>query len=92
MLKSELASQLHERFPKLTRGDIDAAVAEILEAIGGQLVKGGRVEVRGFGSFGVGYRKPRLGRNPATGERVSVPAKRTPTFKAGKLLRERVDS
>uniref|UniRef100_Q47FH4 Histone-like bacterial DNA-binding protein n=1 Tax=Dechloromonas aromatica (strain RCB) TaxID=159087 RepID=Q47FH4_DECAR len=90
IVRSELSQRLHQRFPQLNRGDIDVAVGEILGAIGQQLAKGGRVEVRGFGSFALNYRPPRLGRNPMTGERVAVPAKWTPHFKAGKELRELV--
>lgn len=90
IVRSDLARRLHHRFPQLNRGDIDVAVAEILGAIVQQLAKGGRVEVRGFGSFALNYRPPRLGRNPMTGERVAVPAKWTPHFKAGKDLRELV--
>jgi len=90
IVRSELSQRLHQRFPQLNRGDIDVAVGEILSAIGQQLAKGGRVEVRGFGSFALNYRPPRLGRNPMTGERVAVPAKWTPHFKPGKDLRELV--
>lgn len=91
IVRSELAQRLHDRFPQLTRADIDMAVTGILEAVGQQLAKGGRVEVRGFGSFALNYRPPRQGRNPKTGELVPVPAKWTPHFKAGKELRELVD-
>lgn len=90
LVRSELAQRLHHRFPQLNRGDIDVALAEILGAIGQQLAKGGRVEVRGFGSFALSYRPARIGRNPMTGERVEVPAKWSPHFKAGKELRELV--
>jgi integration host factor subunit beta len=55
------------------------------------LAKGGRIEIRGFGSFALNYRPPRLGRNPKSGDKVQVPAKYVPHFKAGKELRERVD-
>ena len=55
------------------------------------LAQGGRIEIRGFGSFALNYRPPRVGRNPKSGEKVSVPAKYVPHFKAGKELRERVD-
>jgi integration host factor subunit beta len=63
----------------------------ILDAIAHQLVSENRIEIRGFGSFDLVYRKPRLGRNPKSGEKVSVPGKYRPHFKAGKELRERVD-
>lgn len=75
----------------LSAKDAYASVECILDAISAALVKGDRVEIRGFGSFGLNYRPPRIGRNPKTGESVSVPAKYSPHFKAGKEMRERVD-
>jgi len=71
--------------------DTELAVRLILDAIGDALAEGSRVEVRGFGSFALSYRPPRLGRNPKSGDQVVVPAKHVPHFKAGKELRERVD-
>lgn len=65
-------------------------VAEILDAIQTTLAQGKRVEIRGFGSFALNYRSPRIGRNPKTGKSVLVPEKWVPHFKAGKILRERV--
>jgi integration host factor subunit beta len=62
----------------------------ILDNLSATLARGGRIEIRGFGSFGLNYRPPRLGRNPKTGDKVKVPAKYVPHFKAGKELRERV--
>ena len=59
--------------------------------MGAALSQGGRIEIRGFGSFSLNYRPARVGRNPKSGERVEVPAKHVPHFKAGKELRERVD-
>ena len=64
----------------------------ILDAMAQALLAGNRIEIRGFGSFGLNYRPPRTGRNPKSGEKVQVPAKYVPHFKAGKELRERVDS
>lgn len=64
----------------------------ILDAMSEVLAKGDRIEIRGFGSFSLNYRPPRVGRNPKSGDKVSVPAKWVPHFKAGKELRERVDS
>lgn len=64
---------------------------EVLDAIQQALVSGGRVEIRGFGSFGLNYRPPRTGRDPKTGEQVRGPAKYSPHFKAGKEVRERID-
>ena len=91
MVKSELIAVLAERFPQLTAADVETAVATILNAAADTLCRGGRIEIRGFGSFALNYRPPRLGRNPKTGERVAVPGKWTPHFKAGKELRELVD-
>ena len=67
------------------------AVKAILDAMIATLVKGQRIEIRGFGSFGINHRPPRTGRNPKTGDKVSVPEKYLPHFKAGKELRYRVD-
>ena len=71
--------------------DADFAVKMILDALTSALVKGDRIEIRGFGSFALNYRPPRIGRNPKSGDKVQVPAKHVPHFKAGKELRERVD-
>ena len=67
------------------------AVKMILDAMTQSLAQGNRIEIRGFGSFGLNYRPPRIGRNPKSGEKVQVPEKYVPHFKAGKELRERVD-
>ena len=91
MTRSELIVALASRFPGLVARDAEIAVKEILEAIGNALSRGDRVEVRGFGSFGLNYRPPRTGRNPKSGELVNVPGKYVPHFKAGKEMRERVE-
>ena len=91
MTKSELIARLAERFPQLVAKDADFAVKMILDAMSEALVRGDRIEIRGFGSFALNYRPPRVGRNPKSGEKVSVPAKWVPHFKAGKELRARVD-
>ena len=91
MTKSELIALLAERFPQLVAKDADFAVKMILDALSEALVKGDRIEIRGFGSFALNYRPPRVGRNPKSGDKVSVPQKWVPHFKAGKELRERVD-
>lgn len=91
MTKSELIARLAERFPQLVAKDADLSVKIILDAMSEALAKGDRIEIRGFGSFSLNYRPPRLGRNPKTGAKVEVPAKYVPHFKAGKELRERVD-
>ena len=92
MTKSELIARLAERYPQLIAKDADFAVNTILEAMAESLSVGQRIEIRGFGSFALSTRPPRVGRNPKSGERVLVPSKRVPHFKAGKELRERVDS
>ncbi len=91
MTKSELINRLAEHFPQLGVKDADFAVKVLLEALSAALVRGDRIEIRGFGSFALNYRPPRIGRNPKSGDKVSVPEKYVPHFKAGKELRERVD-
>lgn len=91
MTKSELIAQLAERFPQLVAKDADYAVKMILDAMTDALARGDRIEIREFGSFALNYRPPRVGRNPKSGEKVHVPEKYVPHFKAGKELRERVD-
>lgn len=90
MTRSDLIARLAERHPQLLGKDAELAVKVILDAMSVNLSRGGRIEVRGFGSFGLNYRPPRQGRNPKTGDKVKVPAKYVPHFKAGKELRERV--
>lgn len=90
MTRSELVGRLAQKYPALTHADLAATVTVILEAITTTLVAGERVEIRGFGSFGINYRPPQIGRNPKTGESVAVPAKYVPHFRAGLELRERV--
>jgi len=91
MTKSELIAQLAERFPQLAAKDAELSVKMILDAMTDALSRGDRIEIRGFGSFALNYRPPRVGRNPKSGEKVQVPEKYVPHFKAGKELRERVD-
>jgi len=90
MTRSELIARLANRFRQLTASNADLAVKTILDAMGDRLADGGRVEIRGFGSFGLNKRPPRRGRNPKTGEPVMVPEKYVPHFKAGKEMREAV--
>lgn len=91
MTRSELIYVLAEKYRRLTHTDIDFVVKTILDEMGQRLSRGDRIEIRGFGSFEVNQRPGRIGRNPKTGEKVSVPVKRVPHFKSGKELRERVD-
>lgn len=91
MTKSELINRLAERNPHLVAADAELAVKTILDAMMQSLLDGKRIEIRGFGSFSLNYRPPRVGRNPKTGEKVTVDGKHVPHFKAGKELRDRVD-
>ncbi|MDH2065326.1 integration host factor subunit beta, partial [Stenotrophomonas maltophilia] len=90
--KSELIEILARRQAHLKADDVDLAVKSLLEMMGGSLSAGDRIEIRGFGSFSLHYRPPRLGRNPKTGQSVALPGKHVPHFKPGKELRERVSS
>lgn len=92
MTKSELIIRLAERYPQLVAKDADYAVKTILDAMAQALATGQRIEIRGFGSFALSSRPPRIGRNPKSGDKVMVPEKRVPHFKPGKELRERVDA
>ena len=91
MTKSELITALAASYPQLAVNDADLAVKTIIDAMVQSLATGQRIEVRGFGSFTLSQRAPRVGRNPKTGDKVLVPGKRVPHFKAGKALRECVD-
>jgi len=90
MNRSDLITRLAELQPQLLAKDAELAVKVILDAMSTVLSRGGRIEIRGFGSFGLNYRPPRRARNPKTGDGVKIPAKYVPHFKAGKELRERV--
>ncbi len=91
MTKSELIDRLAEMQNHLHHLDVELGVKTILEQMSASLASGERIEVRGFGSFSLHYRAPRMGRNPKTGEPVALPGKHVPHFKPGKSLRERVD-
>jgi len=92
MTRSDLVEELANRFGQLTHRDAEYAVKTILDAVSDALVRGHRIEIRGFGSFSVNRRPPRMGRNPRSGESVAIPEKRVPHFKPGKALREAVDA
>ena len=92
MTRSDLVEELASRFSQLTHRDAEYAVKTILDAVSDALVRGHRIEIRGFGSFSVNRRPPRMGRNPRSGESVAIPEKRVPHFKPGKALREAVDA
>ena len=91
MTRSDLVEALAERFGQLTHRDAEFAVKALLEAMSDALARGHRIELRGFGSFTISHRPPRMGRNPRSGEQVAIPEKRVPHFKPGKALREEVD-
>ena len=92
MTRSELVDELASRFSQLTHKDTEQAIKGILDAMNSALVRGHRIEIRGFGSFSISRRPPRIGRNPRSGESVSVPEKKVPHFKPGKALREAVET
>jgi integration host factor subunit beta len=91
MIKSELVARLTQRYPHLYHRDVERIVTTVLEEITKALAQSHRVELRGFGAFSVKVRPSRLGRNPRTGEPVSVEEKRAPFFRTGKELRERLN-
>ncbi|HUP10328.1 MAG TPA: integration host factor subunit beta [Caldimonas sp.] len=92
MTRSDLVVQLAERFGQLTHRDTEFAVKTILDAMSVALARGHRIEIRGFGSFSINRRPPRVGRNPRSGAQVTIPEKLVPHFKPGKALREAVDA
>jgi integration host factor subunit beta len=91
MTKSELIERIAERQDQLSPKDIELAIKLILEYMSQSLATGSRIEIRGFGSFSIHYRAPRIGRNPKTGESVELEGKYVPHFKPGKELRDRVN-
>jgi integration host factor subunit beta len=91
MTRSDLVAELAEQFGQLTHRDTEFAVKTILDAMSDALARGHRIEIRGFGSFSINRRPPRVGRNPRSGEQVVIPEKLVPHFKPGKALREAVD-
>lgn len=91
MTKSELVAKLANKNPQLYIRDVETIVDTIIDEMSNALVRGDRVELRGFGAFSVKEREARMGRNPRTGESVKVEAKRMPAFKAGKMLRDRLN-
>lgn len=92
MTKSELIELLTRRQAHLKAEDVDLAVKAVLEQMSTALATGDRIEIRGFGSFSLHFRPARVGRNPKTGDSVTLSGKFVPHFKPGKELRERVNS
>lgn len=91
MIKSELILKIAQLNPHLYQRDIEMIVNAILEEITTALASGDRVELRGFGAFSVRHRRARQGRNPRTGDKVSVDEKAVPFFKSGKEMRDRLN-
>ena len=91
MTKSELIERLASQQNQLSYKDVELVVKTTLEHMAQTLSEGERIEIRGFGSFSLHYRAPRIGRNPKTGESVQLEGKSVPHFKPGKELRERVN-
>ncbi|HRD72737.1 MAG TPA: integration host factor subunit beta [Aquimonas sp.] len=92
MTKSELIELLARKQAHLKAEDVDLAVKAVLEQMSSALASGDRIEIRGFGSFSLHFRPARVGRNPKTGDSVTLSGKYVPHFKPGKELRERVNS
>ncbi len=92
MTKSELIDVIARKQKHLPAKDVELAVKHLLELMSSSLASGDRIEIRGFGSFSLHYRPPRMGRNPKTGESVALSGKHVPHFKPGKDLRERVNN
>jgi integration host factor subunit beta len=91
MTRSELVERLADKMRQVPSKDVELSIKEMLEQMAQTLQKGERIEIRGFGSFSLHYRAPRVGRNPKTGETVKLDGKYVPHFKPGKELRERVN-
>ncbi|MEN9373731.1 MAG: hypothetical protein RIR79_1283 [Pseudomonadota bacterium] len=92
MTRSDLIEAFSLRFPHRTQRDADKAVKHILRAMTETLIGGNRIEIRGFGSFSVSHRTPRMGRNPRSGASVAIPEQRVPHFKPSKALRQSVNA
>jgi len=92
MTKSDLVQTLSEKISTLTKKECEVIVDTVFQNMRAALHRGEKIEIRGFGSFTVRLRRAKEGRNPKTGEKVSIPEKRIPFFKVGKELRELVNS
>lgn len=89
--KSELIESISARQEQLSAKDVELAIKAMIDSMAQVLASGGRIEIRGFGSFSLHYRAPRIGRNPKTGDTVRLTGKYVPHFKPGKELRDRVN-
>lgn len=92
MLRSELIQKLADRHPHLDAAQVEAAVHRVFDLMADTLARGERIEIRGFGSFGLHRLPPHLGRNPRTGAPVAIPARAVPHFRPGKALKAQVDA
>ena len=92
MTKSELIDRIAAKQTQLSSKDVELAVKAVIEYMSQVLSEGERIEIRGFGSFSLHYRVPRIGRNPKTGTPVALSGKHVPHFKPGKELRDRVNT
>ena len=92
MIKSELIAKLAAKMTNLPEKQVSDGINHLLELMSEALIKGKRIEIRGFGSFSLHYRPPRNAHNPKTGEKVITEAKHSPHFKPGKELRDRVNA
>ena len=92
MTKSELIERLANKNARLAARDVDESVKAVLDAMTLAMATGSRIEIRGFGSFCLNYRPERLGRNPKSGETMTIAASKTPKFKAGKALKDQVNA
>lgn len=90
--KSDLIDNLSRSQSHLAYKDVELAVKSLIEMMSNALSMGERIEIRGFGSFSLHYRPPRIGRNPKSGDRVELPGKHVPHFKPGKELRDRANN
>jgi len=90
--KSELIEKISAKIPQLGNKDVELSVKALIDKVIDSLATGERTEIRGFGSFSVHYRKPRIGRNPKTGDSVSLPGKNAAQFKPGKVLRNKINN
>lgn len=91
MTKSELIVKLSDKYSHIPAKDVEGSIREMIDLMTEALATGGRIEIRGFGSFSLHHRAPRIGRNPKTGDLVRLDSRSVPHFKAGKDLRERVN-
>ena len=90
MNRAELVERILNKHPDLKRIQVESAVSQALEGMKRVISEGGRIEIRGFGSFSAVKRKARSARNPRTGERIAIPERNVPHFKPGKVLKGRV--